>query len=891
MRRLDSPPRFALGWLEATVPRHLLESVMGDLEEEWRGRATVSPRRAAFWYCRHAATLALRLGWFDLAQQRPQRDGYPPRKGDSLMETLWNDARYGARMLSRTPGFTLVAILTLALGIGANTAIFSVVNALLIKPLPLPDSERLVSLGGLDARGRPGYVSFPDFEDLQKQSRRFEGFSAMVPQSVNLTGAREPQRVRGGFVSDNFFTLIGVDPASGRGFNPGDDALSAERVCILQHEAWQNVFGGDPQIVGQSIVLNNAPFTVIGILPRGFRFPFDEIEVWMPHHTWPVFSAADNYLNRSNGLVAPVGKLKPGVSLAEGRAELDTIAARLAEQYPAAGAGRGLRARPLRDVVVSNTRQMVLVLMGAVAFVLLIACANVANLMLARASARQTEIATRAALGAGRGRLVKQMLTETALLWAGGGILGTMLGYLGLRALLAWSPGPLPGGIVPTLDWAVLAFTFAVASVTGIAFGAFAALRFSRPNLSSTLKEGGRSGDGKARSRIGGALVVAQVALTLVMLVGSGLMFRSFQKLTRVDVGFNSDHLLTLEYRLPANKYPDGAQQWEVHRQIVDRVRAVPGVKAASVVRAVPFGGNGSNATFEIPGMPPPAEGETSRVVMNFADQYYFETMGIPLLRGRTFNEQDGPTTPPVIVINRRMAERYWPNQDPLGRAITFPDPKTPITATIVGVVGDVTHYGLDDADRLQAYAYQAQQPYIFNSLVVRTEGDPMAMAGAVRSAVWSVDPEQPMWKIYTMDYMLNRSLGQPRFLMRLMTVYSALALLLAAVGLYGVMAYSVSQRAMEIGVRMALGAQSRDVMSLVLGRGLRLTLAGLILGLGASLALGSSVRSLLYGVQAGDPVALVGAAVVLSAVALLASYLPARRATRANPVTVLHRT
>ena len=807
------------------------------------------------------------------------------------METLWNDARYGARMLSRTPGFTFVAVLTLALGIGANTAIFSIVNALLVKPLPLPDSERLLSITGSDARGQQQYVSFPDFEDIQKQQTLFEGFSAMVPQSVNLTGSVEPQRVRGGFVSDNFFKVVGVEPAIGRGFRPGDDALSAAPVCVLQYESWQNVFGGDPQIVGKSIVLNNAPFTVVGILPRGFRFPFDEVEVWMPHHTWPVFSIGNAYTNRGTGLVGPIAKLKAGVSLEEGRTELKTIAARLAKEYPGAGEGRGLQAQPLRDIVVSNVRQMVLVLMGAVAFVLLIACANVANLMLARAAARQTEIATRAALGAGRGRLVKQMLTETALLWAGGGIFGLAIGYFGLQALMASAPGQLPGGIVPGLDASVLAFTFGISAFTGVLFGAFSAIRFSRPNLSGTLKEGGRGGEGPAKTRLGGALVVAQVALTLVMLVGSGLMLRSFQKLTQVDVGFKTENLLTLEYRLPANKYPDGAQQWEVHRQIVERVRATPGVKSASVVRAVPFGGNGSSALFEIPGAPPVSREEAPRVLINFADTHYFDTMGIPLLRGRAMTGQDGPTTTPVVVIGRRMADRYWPNQDPIGRTIHFPDARNPITATIIGVVGDVKHYGPADRDRMQAYAFQAQQPHIFNSLVVRTEGEPMAMTNAVRSAVWSVDPEQPMWKIHSMEFMVNRALGQPRFLMRLMTVYSALALLLAAVGLYGVMAYSVSQRATEIGVRMALGAQSRDVMNLVLGRGFRLTLTGLVLGIGASLALGSSVSSLLYGVQATDPLALGGAALVLAGVALLASFLPARRATKANPVTVLHRT
>ena len=889
MTRNDSPPRFALDWLEKTVPRHLRESVIGDLEEEWRARAAKAPTRARFWYCRHAAAIALRLGWFDLTHKQSEREGYPPRKGDSLMETLWNDARYGARMLSRTPGFTLVAILTLALGLGANTAIFSVVNALLIKPLPLPDSERLVSLNGLDPKGRQQFISFPDVEDLQKQATLFEGFAAMVPQSANLTGRAEPQRVRGGFVSDNFFKVVGVDVAMGRAFKAGDDAMGAPLVCVLQHETWQSLFNADPGILGKTIVVNNSPYTVVGVLPRGFRFVFDEVEVWMPHHSWPVFTSGNAYLNRGNGLVGPIGRLKHGVTLDQARTELDTIATRLSSQFPQAGDGRRITAQPLRDAVVANVRQMVLVLMGAVAFVLLIACSNVSNLMLARAASRQTEIATRAALGAGRGRLIKQMLTEAALLWFAGGVLGVATGYFGLQALMAASPGPLPGGVVPSLDWTVLGVMFGLTGLSGAMFGALAAFRFSRPDLTGALKEGGRTGDSPSKARLGGALVVAQVALTLVMLVGSGLMIRSFERLTKVDVGFNTENLLTLEYRLPANKYPEGAQQWETHRQIVERVSALPGVVSASVVRAVPFGGNGTTVPFEVPGTAAVSPDDRPRVLINFADAGYLRTMGIPLIRGRGLSEADGPNTPPVVVINRRLAERYWPNQDPIGRSLLFPDPKAPITATIVGVVGDVKHYGLGDADRMQAYASQAQQPHIFNSLVVRTAGDPMAMANAVRGAVWSVDPEQPMWKIFTMDFMVDRSVGQPRFLMRLMTVYSALALLLAGVGLYGVMAYQVAQRSRVIGVRMALGAQKRDVLRLILRRGLRLTVTGLSVGVIVALALGQSVRSLLYGVQAADPVSFIGAASVLGGVALVASYLPARRATRSNPVTVLH--
>ena len=890
MKPSEPPPRVAREWLERTVPRDLRDSVIGDLEEEWRGRATQGRARAAFWYCRHAADLALRLGWFDLTHKQPQRDGHPPRKGDGLMETLWNDARYGARMLARTPGFTFVAVLTLALGLGANTAIFSLVNALLIKPLPLPDSERLISLNGLDPNGRQQFISFPDFEDLQKQATLFEGFSAMVPQSANLTGRAEPARVRGGFVSDNFFKVVGVDVAMGRGFQPGDDALGAPLVCLLQHETWQGLFGGDPGILGKSIVVNNSPYTVVGVLPRGFRFVFDEVEVWMPHHSWPVFTTGNAYLNRASGLVGPIGRLRRGASMEAAQAELDTIAARLSTQFPQAGAGRRINARPLRDVVIEDVRELILLLMGAVAFVLVIACANVANLMLARAASRQTEIATRAALGAGRTRLVRHMVTEAGLLWFAGGVLGIGVGYAGLQALLASTPRPLPAGVVPTLDGHVIAFLFVLMGATGAVFGALAALRFARPDLASALKEGGRSGEGPGRTRLSSSLVVAQVALTLTMLVGSGLLLRSFQKLSNVRIGFNPDHLLTLEYRLPANKYPEGAQQWETHRRIVERVRALPGVTAASVVRAVPFGGNGSTVPFEIPGAPPVADHDRPRALLNFPDTLYFETMQIPLIRGRGFTHADGPQSPPVIVINQLFANRYWPNQDPIGRTVLFPDSSRPITATIVGVVGDVKHYGLAESDRVQAYASQAQQPHIFNSLVVRTAGDPTSMVEAVRKAVWAVDPEQPMWKVFTMDFMVERSVGPRRFLMWIMAVYSGLALLLASIGLYGVMAYQVAQRTKEIGVRMALGAQTRDVLGLILRRGARLTLIGLLLGVVAAFGLGRSISTMLYGVNATDPVSFIGAAVVLSAVALLASYLPARRATKGNPVTVLHR-
>jgi len=790
-------------------------------------------------------------------------------------------------MLAKRPGFALVAVLTLALGIGANTAIFSVVNALLLHPLPLPDSEQLVAVGGRTKEGRRTWISYPDFEDLRSQVKLFSSLSAFVPQSVNLTGRDEPIRVRGGFVSDTFFDAAGVQPVLGRGFRPGvDDQLGAERVCVLQNETWQGLFGGDPNILGKTLILNNEPFQVVGVLPAGFRFPFDEIEVWIPHYNWPVFAA--NYRDRASGLVGPIGRLKPGVTLAEAQTEVETIMGRLAAQYPEAGEGRSAVVRSMQEVVVAEVRPAVLILLGAVGFVLLIASANVANLMLARAATREKEIATRAALGASHGRLVRQLLTEAGVLWLGGGALGLLCGRWALDGLLAAAPDDLPGGITARLDGTVLAYTLGLTLVTALAFGLIPALRFSRPNLSESLKEGSRgAGQSGQRTRLRAALVVGQVALTLVLLVGCGLMVRSFGRLARVDPGFRAEKLLTMEYRLPQNKYPEGSQQWAFHREVVERVRQVPGVLSASVLRSLPFSGNGGTATFTLPDRPAPAEGAW-RTQLNTADQYSFETMGIPLLRGRTFTEQDHADAPLVAVINRRMADQFWPGENPIGREIHFPGAEPPQTAAIVGVVGDVKQYSLDDAEIPQVYVAQAQNPGIFNTLEVRTEGDPMALASAVRKAVWSVDAEQPVWKIRTVTFLIDRSVGLPRFLAQLMTAYSGLALLLAAVGLYGVVAYNIAQRTHEIGVRVALGAHRNDIFRLVVGEGMGLTLLGVAIGLAGAFALTRFLSSLLFGVTPRDPITFTAVPFVLAAVALLACWVPARRATRVDPMTAL---
>ncbi len=796
------------------------------------------------------------------------------------------DVRHSARLFARRPLLAATVVATLALGIGGNAAIFSVVNALLLQPLPLPEPERLLVVTGHDREGREGYLSYPDFQDLVKGASLAQGFTAFVPQSVNLTGRAEPERVRGGFVSESFFDVVGVAPFQGRGFRAGEDGLGAAGVCVLNHDAWQRVFAGDPGVIGREIVLNNASFSVVGILPAGFRFPFDEVEVWIPFHHWPVFAA--NYQSRSNGLLAPLVRLKPGASREQFRAQLDTIGARLARTYPEAGAGRGLAATPLRELVVADVRPATLILLGAVTLVLLIACANVANLMLSHTASRLPELATRVALGAARGRIVRQLVSENLLLWLLGGAAGIVVAHWGLGALLATSPVELPAGIRPRLSAAVLAYALGVTALTGLGFGLLPALRFSRPNVFATLKDGARgSGAGGSRTRLRGALVVSQLALTLLLLAGAGLMLRSLRSLTRVELGYRAAGLLTMEYRLPANKYPHGAQQWQFHQAVVERVRSLPGVRAASVVRALPFSGNRGSVAFELPGQPATKDEQRLQALLNTADQHYFDTLGIPLLRGRVFDARDSAQSAPVVIVNRALAERFWPGADPVGRSLRLLL-EPPKDANIVGVVGDVKHDAIEDRDQLQIYAAQPQNPHIFNTLVVRTEADPLSQASRVRATVWSVDKDQPVWKIRTLESLVERSLGLRRFLLQLLGFYAALALALAALGLYGVMSYSVTSRTHEIGVRLAMGARRSEVLGLVLRRGVLLACLGIALGVVGALALRRVMSGLVFGIGPSDPVTLAAASAVLLGVALLASYLPARRATRIEPTSAL---
>ncbi len=798
------------------------------------------------------------------------------------MTSLWQDVRYGLRMLAKKPGFSALTVLILALGIGANTAIFSVVNAVLLRPLPFRDADGLVMVFEKTGGDRD-VMSFPNFQDYREQNNVFESLSAFNVQSVNLTGVERPDRVRGGFVSASFFQMLDVQPATGRTFAPREDEPGAERVAVVNHELWQRRFGADPNLVGKVLILNGEPFTIIGIMPAGFRFPIDEIEIWLPIQTFP------NYKPERASYDTPViGRLKKGITLNAAQSEMRTIAGRLAQSYPEENGGREPELVSLHGMIVEDVRPALWTLLGAVGFILLITCANMANMTLARGTARRREVAVRVALGASRARVVRQLLTETILLGLVGGFFGLLISLWGVDVLMAANPvGELPGGQVPHMDVRVLSFALAVSVLTGIVFGLVPALQLSKTNLVKTLKEGGRgSGEGAGQKRLRAIFVVSQVALSLVLLIGTGLLISSFYRVLHVSPGFNPENLLTMEYRLPRNKYPQADSQWNFHRQVVERVREVPGVKSASLVLGLPFSGNGGTTSFVLPGRPAPAKGEEPKALINRVSPGYFETIGIPLIKGRAFTEQDDANAPPVILVNQTLARRYWPDEDPLGKQLQFPEEK--ITATVIGLVGDAKQFQLDEKTMPQIYSAYSQNPHIFATLVVRTNVEPLSISEPVRKAIWAVDKDQPMWKIRTVEYLLDQNVSQRRFIMFLMTTFAVLALALTAFGMYGVISYSVGQRTQEIGVRIALGARPRDILRLILGQGLVLTIVGLVIGLAGAFALTRVITSLLYGVSATDPLVFTGVSLLLVVVALLASYIPARKAMKVDPMTAL---
>jgi putative ABC transport system permease protein len=796
--------------------------------------------------------------------------------------TLTQDLQFALRMLLKKPLFTLIAVLTLALGIGANTAIFSVVNAVLLRGLPYYKADQLILVYGQTPSGDNDAFSMQEFEEYRAGMQSVEDLIGLQSQSVNVTGIDRPDRVRGAFVSANYFQFFNLNPMVGRTFVAGEDQPGAPKQVVVSEKTWRERLNSDPNLEGKRLILNGEPYSVIGVVSGDFKQPFDpDVEAWMPMAYFP-----GNTGQRDARFVFAMGHLRPGSSLQQANAEAANVAGRLAQAYPSENTGRGAKVEFFRELLVRDLRPMLWLLFAAVAVILLIACANLANLLLARSLARQKEVAVRAAMGATQWRLIRQLLTETTLMSIIGGTAGVLLAYWGLRALLK-----LPQNFVnaqdATLDLRVLLFAFAVSVVTGWLFGLVPAIQLARPQLQSFLKEGARGGGEGARwNRVRSGFVVFQVALSLLLLVSAGLLIRSFDKLLHVNLGFNSQQLLSLEYRLPRNKYGKPEAQWNFHRAVTEKVKEVPGVESVSLIRGLPFSGNGGTTTIILPDRELPAKGTEPVVMFNTAMPNYFETMGIPLLRGRTFGSQDQLNTPMALIINQMMANRFWPNQDPLGKQIKFVEDNS--VGTVVGVVGDAKHFLVEEEQRPQLYVPFSQDPGIFATLVMRTSVEPMSLAEQVRQAVWKVDPDQPMWKIRTVGSLIDRSVADRKFLMALMGIFAGLALVLTILGLYGVITYLVNQRTQEIGIRMALGAQVGHILTMVLKQGMLLVLIGVALGLGASWLLTRWLASLLFQVSATDPIAFIGISLLLVVVALLACYLPARRATRVDPLKAL---
>ena len=809
-----------------------------------------------------------------------------------------NDLRFAFRQLLKNPGFTAVAVLTLALGIGANTAIFSIVNALVLRPLPYPESERLLWVSERAPNFPVMSISYPNFTDWLAQQNVFEHIGVYNWTSYSLTGDGEPVRLDVSRVSAGTLAALRVSPALGRIFTAGDDKPGANPTVILSHGLWQNRFGGDPNILSRHISLDAQPFAVIGVMPADFAFP-NRVDVWVPVG---LHAAEGSYQSRGNhpGLLG-VARLKPGVIIEQARAEMDTIAMRLEQQYPDSNRKVRVRLDPLiENRVGPNTRVALWTLLGAVTMVLLIACGNVANLLLARAAARQREMAVRAALGAGRWRIVRQLLTESLLLAAAAGALGVLLANWGLHLLLAVSGDSLPRANEINLSLGVLAFSAALCVITGVLFGLAPAWQASRPQVHDALKETTRSATG-GRARLRQVLVASEVALTLMLLVGAGLMLRSLHRVQTLDPGFNHERVLSFRLDLSRTKYPTNEQQTAFFQELTGKLRALPGVQAVAFASQIPLRQNGWQTSYTIEGQPDPPVGERPSMEVTAVSPEYFRALGIPVLRGRPFTEQDNlehlrnlpepsegrsrPAGMNVIIIDEEFARRHWPNEDPIGQRVRA----NGATMTVVGVVRRVKIRGLDEQGGfVQAYFSALQNPSRGRTFTVKTTLPPETLAAAVRQQVLGIDPDQPIYSLHTLEELRDRSLTPRRVGTTLIGIFAGVALALAVIGLYGVLAYAVTQRTREIGIRMALGAQRRDVLGLVVGQGMKLAMVGAAMGLLGAIGLTRWFSSLLYEIKPADPVTLLATPVLLVVVALFACWLPARRAAKVDPTEAL---
>jgi len=805
------------------------------------------------------------------------------------METLLKDISYGVRTLLKSPGFTVVAVIALTLGIGANTAIFSVVNSVLLRPLPYSDPSRLMQLWEASVnRGRKEMpASYPNFADWRDQNHVFEQVVAYTDWSFNLTGSGEPERIRSAIVSPAFFSILGINPIRGRVFLSGEDEKGKDLVVVISESLWQRRFNSDPNIVGRSLNLDDKSFTVVGVISRGVQAPLmsDEIELWA------LVSLASGATNRYGHYLSVIARLKPDTTQQQAQADMDTIAGRLEQQYPESNKGLSVRVVSLSEQIVGNFRTSLLVMFGAVVFVLLIAGANVANMLLARAAARQKEMAIRTALGAGRWRIVRQLLTESMLLSLISGILGWSVAVWGIDLLVTLGPADLPRVKEVNIDLRVLGFTLAVSVLTGVLFGLLPALQASRPNLNERLKEGGRSAtSGLNRQRLRSFLVISEIALSLVLLVVAGLLIRSFQRLQAVNPGFNPSNVLTMQLDLSRTKYKTGAQVIAFHDQLLERLKQLPGVQYASARTSVPIASDASYAylRFNLEGRTADAS-DPPVAYYNGVSPDYFQTMMVPLLKGRGFSDRDVSGSPNVVIVNDFLARRYFSDGDAIGKRITLDDnPKEEDWVTIVGIVGDTKPRELRSEPVAELYMPYKQQPERGMSLMIRYRDGGTSVAAAVRNEVLALDKDQPIYSIRTLDSVLSESVATPRFRTLLLGVFAGVALILAGVGIYGVISYAVSQRSQEIGIRMALGAQAADVLRLVIKGGMTLALIGVALGLAGAFALTRLMTTLLFNVRPTDVATFATVSVGLLIVALFACFIPAWRATKVDPLVAL---
>jgi putative ABC transport system permease protein len=875
------PPRAADWLLRRTLPRGVRgESMRGDLLEEWRARG--ASRAASAWYWRHALSLATRYTW-------RERHMEPASTGDGstrmFLDNLRQDLRFAIRSYAKAPSFTLAILTTLALGIGASTAIFSMVNGILMRPLPLPDADRLVYANELGKGGGQISVSWPDFLDWRARARSFEGMAISREEPLTLTGLAQPERVRARRTTANFFQIVGVQPSLGRGFSDVDDRPGAEPTVIVSHEFWQTRLGGDASALGKPLLLDARVRTIIGILPAGFRY-LRAYDVFIPMAE----IADDRSLNdRGNHQgYNVVGRLRRGVSVDAAAREMTAIGVDLQREHPDTNTSITVRTEPLAARLVAQVRLTLLVLLGAVGCLLLVACVNVANLLIARGAARQHELAVRAALGGGRLRLAAQMLVESTLVSAAGGVLGVALASWLLRLLIAVAPEGTPRLDEVRIDGTAFLFAFGAAVICGIGFGAFPAFQASGIRGQATLTRSRGAGASAGSHRLRRGLMVIEVALALVLLTGAGLMMRTLQQITRVDTGFKPDHLLTMRFTLTGEQWTDPRRQ-RFYTDVLAGVRGAPGVTNAALAFSLPIEGSNWNSVFIARDKPIPPRSELSTAAFSPVSDGYFETMSTKVVAGRLFDARDTPTSPNVIIVNETLARRLWPGENAVGKSIKQGWPETPGTwREVIGVVADVKFEGVTVETPLQVYLPLTQESARALAIVTRTPAEPAAMTSVVQAAVHRLDKDLPLYAVRTMDQVLDTSMARERMSMLILIVFATVALTLASVGLYGVVAHGVTERTHEIGVRMALGAEPHHVLGLVVRQGLLTAAIGAAIGVAASIALSRTVQSLLFGVTATDPVTFGAVVAMLLGVALVACYIPAWRATRVDPTTAL---